>query len=1206
MGKADSNSDRHIIVAIGASAGGLQSLSKFFDDVPENTDCSFILIQHLSPDYESYTDQLLGRKTSIPISRVKDGEEIKKSHIYVIPPAKNLVISEGTMQLVDKPSGHNLNLPIDIFFESLADAYKQNVVGIIMSGTGSDGSKGVKHIKANGGLVIAQQPDQAKFPGMPQSAIDSNQADFVLPVEEMYGEIINMFNSPELVDVKQEIIHVDEKNLKNILDLIQEETNLDFNQYKKPTLLRRMSRRMKILQLDTIKEYYHYLQENEEEIKKLHDDFLIGVTSFFRDQGAWDMLKKYVIPEIVKFKDPGGEIKIWDIGCNTGEETYSIAMLFLEECAKQELDLKLKIFATDISKYHLDIASKGIYELNSIAEIKNDYIAKYFVKQSDGNYKVVDKLRRMVLFTEHDILKDPPFNRIDFAICRNLLIYLKNPFQQRVLKVIHYSLVLEGILMLGNSENLGSESKYYEEISRKWKLYRNIKTTPKSRNKIKDYGNAFHFKSEVKSKKRSKTQPESVRKKRRAEESLSAAILNQFNATTIQIDDDYQIIEAKGNLGRYANFPDEGFTTDLIKILPEELEIPIKTATRKAKKARSSVITERVKLTVNDSTKVVDLMVLPLLYSEMGREENYLITLVEKDISDFDNMITVSGNMDNAAADRIADLEEELDQTKQQLNHAIEETEASNEELQASNEELLASNEELQSTNEELQSVNEELHTVNNEHVAKMDELAALNADMDNLLDSTDIGVVYLDKSLCVRKFTPSIQEHFSFLDQDIGRHIDNFTLNFSKNGENNIVKKAKTVMETGKSIDNKIQSKSGRHFLKRITPFRNNNGDVVGVVIAFIDIEQIHQSQEEVNRSRERFKDFYDSDPVIHCSVNPNTGELVECNIEFYTRLGYEEKKDVIGKPIFNYYNEQSKIKASSLLEQMRKKGEIQNEEMTMVAKSGEEIPVLLTANLKEDEDGTLLTRSTLLDISHIKEIERKLRKQKSELEKVNENLNQFVSICSHDLQEPLSTIRFGSDVLEKKYADKLDDKGKEYISYIHQASARLGDQIKALLEHSKLGQNAEEATVDTAELVEVVKYDLSSQIAEKKAELHVGKLPVVTGYKTELRLLFQNLISNALKYSRDDLAPQIRISSFKDNGYVIFSVADNGQGIPSEDLDQIFTIFNRGNGEQKASGTGVGLAHCDKIVKMHHGKIWVDSTVGVGSTFHFKIKGN
>jgi len=1209
MENQNPKNDKPLVIAIGASAGGLESLTEFFDDIPEQSPYCFVIIQHLSPDYKSYTDEFLTKKTNIPILEAEDGATLKKSHIYLVPSSKNLTIEKGVIRLKDKPKGKVLNLPVDLFFESIAVSYKERVIGIIMSGTGSDGCKGIKYIKTHGGLVIAQQPDQAKFPGMPERAILTNLVDFVLPVQEMYREIQNFFKTPDLIEVSKEFANIDEKSLRRILDLIEESTDLDFNQYKKPTLMRRMSRRMKILQLDSIKEYHHYLEDNEEEIETLYRDFLIGVTKFFRDKGAWDVIRKHVVPEIVKYKNSGEEIKIWDVGCNTGEETYSLAILFFEECKKVQKKIKLKIFASDISQYSLDIASKGIYELNSVVELGSHNISAYFTKQEDGSYKISDQIRRSIVFTNHNILKDPPFKNTEMVLCRNLLIYLQNPVQQRVLKVIHYSLKLDGFLMLGHSESLGSEQDYYEDVSRKWKIYKNIKTSHRNRNGFLNSGKAFSFSSSDKAQRKEASieHSDSMKRRRRAEESLSAAILEQFNATTIHIDDSCEIIEARGYLGRYATFPKDGFSNNLLKILPEKFELPIKTAINKARKSQSRIIHEKIYVEDHEGLEngiLVDIMVLPLTDSEMGKEANYLVTIIERGAEEINETIIQTASISSTASTRIKDLEEELEQTKAELTQAIEETETSNEELQASNEELLASNEELQSTNEELQSVNEELHIVNGKHIDKMDELASLNADMDNLLESTDIGVLYLDSDLRVRKFTPSVQEHFSFIKQDVGRHIDNFTLSFSGTEDVDLVQNAKKVMQTEKAMDKRVVSKSGRHFLKRITPFMGVNHKVSGVIIAFIDIEEIHDSQERHKFNEKKFKDFYDSDPVMHASVNTNTGVLVECNKKYFKLLGYPNKRAVIGKPILDFYSDSCKLKATKALDTLRQGREVRNVELILISKSGAEIPVMLNSNVKRTEDGTLLTRSTLLDISKIKEIENELRYEKKNLEQANRELEQFVSICSHDLQEPLSTIRFGSDLLLKDYSDQLSDKGQEYASYIHEASGRLSDQIKALLEHSKLGQNVQKTDVDMAELVEVVKYDLSKRIAESKSTITATKLPTITGFETELRLLFQNLISNAIKYSRAGVPPNIRISAFDDNEFYVFSIVDNGLGIAEEDLVNIFTIFNRGNSRHKEAGTGVGLAHCEKIVKLHDGKIWVSSQLGVGSTFHFKLR--
>lgn len=1192
----------HIVVGMGASAGGLQALSDFFATVPESCNYSFIIVQHLSPDYESFTDELLGKRTSVKIETVKHEAEIQKNRIYVIPSNKNLRLKGSKMVLDDKPKGRILNLPIDILFESLAENFKHNAVAIIMSGTGSDGTKGIRAIKAHGGMIMVQQPDQAKFPAMPENAIRTNLADYILPVEEMMSEMEIFFNSPDLVELSNEVFNYDEFSMKKILNLIQEETDLDFNQYKKPTLLRRMSRRIRILQLDSFADYYKYLTEDSEEILKLYKDFLIGVTHFFRDPSAWEVLRKHVIPELVKFKGDEDELKIWDVGCNTGEEAYSLGMLFLEECKKQDKKVKLKIFATDISKENLEIACKGVYKMNTVASINSKYLSTYFSKQHDDNYKVVDKLRRVVLFTEHNILQDPPFSNVDLCVCRNLLIYLQNPVQKSVLKVLHYSLKMDSFLMLGPSENLGSEETYYEEISRKWKIYRNIKVTKRSRNRsLSATSNFTSYKEPKQPPKMEEAQNSRYKERLRMDENISSAILRQFNAATIQVDTNFRIIEARGNLKSFINLPEEGFSYNLLEILPEKLNIPIKTSVKKAKMANAQVIYEKVHIEKKEGQMLVDIMVLPALIDNEDHGETYMITLLTRDHSEITSSIRDSSSMSDTAVLRIQDLEEELEHTKEELSKALQDTEASNEELQASNEELLASNEELQSTNEELQSVNEELHTVNNEHLQKMEELANLNADMDNLLKSTRIGVIYLDQDFRIRKFTQAVKEHFNLLHQDIGRHIDNFMVNIKEASKDNLVSLARAVMETGVSVDKHVVSKQKRHFLMRITPFTGRSAEIEGVVIAFTDVEVIHQSRLLLQKSEKKFKDFYESDPIMHASINPNTGILVECNTKFYKALGYSKKSEVIGKPIFEFYGEESRIKASKLLERLIKTREISNEEMALVTKDGKELPVILNSNLKRDEEGHLYTRSTLMDLSEIKNIQHQLEIQKKELENANVELEQFVSICSHDLQEPLSTIRFGSDILKRKYSDEFSGKANEYLDYIHQSSGRLSEQIRALLDHSKIGQMDEPEKVDIGEVLNSVQKDLSSLIKSQQARITTSRLPMVYGYKTELRLLFQNLLANAIKYRHRDRIPEIRISAFKDDLYYHFTVTDNGLGIKEEDMENIFRIFSRV--EKNNSGTGVGLAHAKKIVKLHGGKIWVDSEFGKGSSFHFKL---
>jgi len=1200
------NKATHVIVGIGASAGGLQALNDFFDNVPTASLYSYIVVQHLSPDHKSLMAELLGKNTKIPIEVIEDEGEIKANCIYLIPPTNNLVIKDGKFRLLEKPKDKSLNLPIDLFFESLANHSKEHCAGIILSGTGSDGSRGIRAIKEKGGVVMVQQPEQAKFDGMPRNAIKTGLADFIVPVERISDELSNYFEAQSSIDFDAELYQYDERLLKEILKVLKTNTALDFSLYKRPTLLRRIGRRVRVLKLDSLEGYFEYLKTNKEEVQTLYKEFLIGVTKFFRDYKVWELLAEDIIPEMVASKEDGDVIKVWDVGCSTGEEPFSLGILFLEEIEKQDKDVSLKIFATDISQDHLDIASRGSYSENVLSDLSKDRLKKYFRKHGD-DFVVKDNLRKCIIFSNHDITNDPPFKNMDVVMCRNLLIYLQNDVQTKVIHLLHYALKQDGILTLGSSESLGVHKDNFEEINRKWNIYRNIESSERLKTEIlNSTAERQTFKRHENGMKNGNVQNYS--NTQRLKEEISKAIIQQYGAASVYIDENFQILEAMGAFKKYAQLPEEGFTTNLIDMLPEELAGPIKNTVNKAKRKRSQILYKDVEVYgENEELQTrLDVLVKPIKNGVAEGDFHFIITLIEQDREHNKAIIVERADIHKSSQERIRDLEEELKETQYELSNALEEAETSNEELQASNEELLASNEELQSTNEELQSVNEELHTVNAEHIEKMEDLAMLNADMDNLLDSTRIGTVFLDKNLIIRKFTPAIREHFHLVKQDIGRSIENFVANFGIRRRKTIVDNIKSVMETGQVFEKRIKSKSGRYFLQRISPFVTGQDKIDGVVITFIDIHKVEQSQERLRKSEEKFKAFYEDDPVMHVTINSHTGLISECNKLFVETLGFKEKNEIIGKSIFEFYPKRTKVKAIALLDELEKSGSIANEELMLECVDGDKVDVLFNAELMTTTSAkdTTQWRCTLMEITDLKNAQQELQKQKEDLERINTDLEQFVSICSHDLQEPLSTIRFSSDFLSKKFSSELSEKGKEYLGYIHEASGRMAEQIKALLEHSRIGEDLKKTKVDVAELLEVVKYDLNRSIREANATVTVGKMPQMMAYETELRLLFQNLISNALKYRKKDTNPSIRISTFSDDEYQTFAIADNGIGIKEDDLEAIFKIFGRVPTEEKYDGTGVGLAHCKKIVKLHEGKIWVDSEFGQGSTFYFKIK--
>ncbi|TBW26418.1 CheR family methyltransferase [Gramella sp. KN1008] len=1196
------------IVAVGASAGGLEALKKFFKNIPSDDKNAYVVIQHLSPDYKSMMGELLKKNTNLPIIQISDQMKVEQGHIYLIPPANNLILDSDLLVLQEKPKTQILNLPIDMFFESMAKQRKERAIGIVLSGTGSDGTRGVRAIKENDGMVMVQEPSEAKFDGMPKSAINTGLVDYILPVSEMGPELKEFISTPPIFHFKNGNVEYDENELNKILNYIDEKAGLDFREYKYATLARRVARRVNICKCKNLSEYYDYLTNEEEEVEILYREFLIGVTKFFRDEKVWEVLKEKVFPELIAAKEDGDILKLWDVGCSTGEEAYSFAMCLHEEMEKQGKDLEIKIFATDISQPHLDIGSKGVYPESIVADVSKDLLLKYFLSKSNG-YQIIEKIRRMVIFSQHNIIKNPPFSNMDIVVCRNLLIYFQNSIQKKALNMLHYALKKDGVLVLGTSESVHGLKDEFKEIDRRWKIYRNIHPSKRLKNGI-SHASALGTKqskllenNSSPDRKIYRSQSNPIRQKLQNE--LNSTILEQFGGASVFVDSDYNILQAVGEFRKYANLPVSGFSINLLDMLETDLKYIVQTTFNKAYKSKEKVVYRDAVIKQSNKEIGADIIIKPFTDHSIEGETNYVITFVEKELNleEVKEMTRVSPS--SQTKEYVASLEEELKKTKEDLQTSLEEIETSNEELQAANEELLASNEELQSTNEELQSVNEEINTVNAENIQKVEDLAALNADMDNLLKSTDIGVIFLDSELKIRKFTPAIKKHFSLINGDIGRPIDHFTNSFGLSRKQSFLDRCEKVLKTGKMIEKPIVSREGKNYLQRISPYIDSDNIIDGVVISFIDIETIQKSKEKLIASEKRFKSFYEDDPVLHISVDPKSSEIVQCNKKAIQKLGYESKDDLIGKPIFELFDEDSKLSALKLKTSIKKSGELVNLEQNMITKKKRVLPVILNATAEKDEKNNLKTiRYTCVDISALKTAQEQLREQKNDLERANRDLEQFVSICSHDLQEPLSTIKFGSDVLGKMYASQLDEKGENYIKYIKNASDRLSAQIRALLEHSRIGKNGKKKLVDTKEVVEVVKYDLGKSIKDTGAKIHTGALPKIMGYEVELRLLFQNLISNAIKYVPKGRNPEVRISAYKEDKYWVFSIVDNGMGISKEDQRNIFTIFNRVPGNEEMTGTGVGLAHVEKIVLLHEGTIWVDSQEGVGSTFYFKLK--
>lgn len=1313
------------VIGIGSSAGGLNALEAFFDHCPSDTGCAFVVIQHLSPEYKSLMSDLLSRHTQMSVKEAIQEDEVKPNSVYLIPGDKNIIIEDGVLMLTERPPHNQMNFSIDIFFKSLAIEKREKAICIILSGTGSDGTKGAKSIKEVGGALFVQSPESAKFDGMPNSAISQGLADFILVPAEIPTELLEFMEYDNFSLDHSASEFANNELLGRILKMIKTYVGYDFLDYKKPTLFRRTAKRMNITKNKTVTDYINFLYEDPEEKFILAKEYLIGVTKFFRDQGAFDIIKEKIIPGIVNVnkidQDP---IKIWVVACSTGEEAYSIAMLIEEYCELMKIKRDYKIFATDINEKAIEFASKGIYKGNITSEVPSNFLDKYFTKKHDS-YQINSHIRRNIIFSKHDILHNPPFNKMDLVCCRNMLIYMESEIQLKVLTSIHFALNREGFLFLGNSENIGLLDKNFEEINSKWKIYRN-----KRPGKIIALNSIDIW--EMNS--RPKDARINVKSKKVLDEmikSINTSLMEDLGVVCVCIDENFDIIKASGKLKKYITIPEEGFTNNLIKMLPDELGIPLNTLIRKLDKQKEKKPLDRkVKVHEKDGYKELKLLVRELNLDKVYKK-SYLVLFTEES----DTVIKYTGEHHDkvpylSKSAEVEELKEALTETRDNLRSTIEELEITNEEMQATNEELLASNEELQSTNEELQSLNEELHTVNAELQEKNTQLLESSSDVENLMKNVHVGTVFLDKNFNIRKFTPAIHQHFQLRVEDIGRPINHFSGTL---GGHNLMQLSKQVIQTLQPYKQEVQNAEGIWFLMQILPYRNQDDMIRGVVINFINVHNAKVALKDTAQANEFLKhvihanpgviyiydllkkeNIYASDNIAKIAGYTDV-EIKQLGSQLMEILFYKEDLKAISKHhekmkllgdneilqieyrivhkttkrviwLFstdkvNKRNEKGEvISILGVAQQIHKLKELQHQlsvsesRLQLAIKSNKaalwewsdfatdkawwskefyqlvgynsrslrssfssfiniihpEDVINFRKNLEEQvegldgieqdiriktqEDGYRWFRvnakaqkeingeikkivGTLTDIHNKKQSENKMKALNVELER-------FAYLASHDLKEPLRTVTSFTGLFKEEYSNILDENAHTYLDFIEKASSRMITLTDDLLQYSQLDDKALNfEVVDLNLIVKEILEDLQKHIEDDKAEITFDELPQITCDAVQIRQLFQNLISNSLKYRKPDIAPVIWIGfEQKRKGYHFF-VKDNGIGIKKEYHEKIFEVFKRLHSQEEYEGTGIGLANCKRIVNNHEGKMWIKSAQDKGATFYFSI---
>ncbi len=843
-----------LIVGVGASAGGLSALEQLFDHMPSDTGMAFIIIQHLSPDFKSLMDDLLARHTSMPIHRVTNGTELHRNSIYLIPPKTHMTVRQERLYLTEKTISVHVELPIDIFFKSLAEDAGGKAVGVVLSGSGSDGSRGIVAIHRNGGLVIVQSPESAQFDGMPRNAIATNECDFIVDVDRVPRILAEYAADPQAVraaiDREPQVLS-DEGEFAGVFALLRCNYHLDFSKYKGTTVGRRIRRRMEFRQLKNVSEYLSILSVDPKELELLYQDLLIGVTEFFRDPPAFSFLEQDVLPQLFANLRPNEDLRVWSAGCATGAEAYSLAILLAETSQKLGFRGKTTVFATDAHRASLEVASQGVYDRDRLVNVKPEWLQRYFKREGDDQFRVTSDLRKLVVFAPHNVLNDPPFTRQDLVCCRNLLIYLQPDSQEKVLSLLHFALRKNGVLFLGKSESLGALAGEFQSLGGQYRLFR----------KLRELRLATDL--DATRRERAPLTPTVSSVGGRRMVSINRQMLSDYDQLLrthlpagVLIDEHRHVLHYFGNVAEYLKPLEGRVETNLLALVDENLMVAISTSLQRVERTHQRIVTRNVRIRHGSEQELVDLTVAPLVpddglgahyhvYFERARNTDHLPPASDSEIATFDK--------ERQYRQYMSDLEAELQSTRENLQTTVEELQASNEELQATNEELLASNEELQSTNEELHSVNEELYSVNAEFERKNVELKQLNIDHENLLASVDTGTVFLDREFRIRKFNPAITSFLKLLPQDIGRPIDHIAYHLTQQEE--LLANVRQVLATGVAIEKETQTRDNRWLRPRIMPFRNETGQIEGVVMTFSDITVMKEAEQKIRHINEELE---------------------------------------------------------------------------------------------------------------------------------------------------------------------------------------------------------------------------------------------------------------------------------------------------------------------------------------------------------------
>ena len=1208
------------VVGLGASAGGIEALKTFFANLPGKPDMAFVVVVHLSPDHESVLHKILQTSTDIPVMQVTRPVPIQRNHIYVIPPAAELSMNDGYLRVSAGTRPQGRHIAIDEFFRTLADVHTTRAVGIVLSGGGSDGSVGLARIKEQGGVTFAQQPEDAEHQTMPRNAISTGMVDIVLPVSNIparlkqIAENMENLHVPALSEAEaagaanagpaREESAQDRDALRDILALLRARTAHDFDHYKKATVLRRIERRMQVTGVPTLAEYGKLLQDRIDETPLLLSDMLIGVTQFFRDKSAFASLERFVLPKLFKALGPApdGVLRAWVAGCSTGEEAYSLAMLMSSHAQALQQPPRIQLFATDIDESALAVGRAAAYPL----AIKNDVpqaMLQGFFNRQDSEYRVKKDIREHVLFAEHNILRDPPFSKLDLVSCRNLLIYLDRNVQRDVLRMFHFALKPGGFLFLGSSESADACPQLFQVVDKLNRIYV-ARETPAQLSGLPDISNGGY----------GEVRPAPVSAAQQRQQKVSYAAVHQralelYAPPSVIVDANSDIVHISERAGRFLRYAGGEPSRNLPSAVYPGLRTELRTAMFQALHTRKSVEARHVKMNIGGRQSYVNMVVRPFRHEETASD--YMLVLFDEveDIMNGEGAPVVPGG----SAAVVTQLEAELQGTKDQLQATIEQAETSTEELKAFNEELQAINEELRSTTEELetgkeelQSVNEELITVNAELKAKVDETAKINDDLQNLIASTDIATVFVDRMMRIQWFTPRASDIFNVIPSDSGRSLLDITHRLDYP---DLETDAAGVFDSLRPLEREVRSNADRWYLARLLPYRSSEHRIEGAVLTFIDITDRRKAEDRVRLKEAHLKLMTESARDFGIMTLDSAGTITNWNIGAEILFGHTSA-EAIGKSFSIIFTEEDLLAGQPQKELDRaKQVGYAPDDRWHKRKDGSR--VFCTGGMNRMDDPAYQGYAKI--VRDVTELKLRDAEQESRLDRAHADSvlkDEFFAIVSHELKHPLNLIQLNAELLARIPAVRNSAPAARAADLIQRSvrgQARIIDDLLDLsrVRTGKLALNRSifDVTAIAKNILEVLKPAAAAAGIDLRGDFDPAQAIHLNADPVRIEQVIWNLLNNGIKFTPE--GGSVRLKLAVEGARVRLEVSDTGVGIDPKFVGRVFDMFSQADVRQKggtSAGLGIGLAVVKELVGAHGGTIQVHSD-GLGQGARFTV---